>query len=85
MFEQLLREEASSAEKSVLIRRGTTEKSRTLASQETTSISILAKFYSPEDFQKQLAVHNRNYNNFPMRPLGWKSPQEVLRSFALDV
>ena len=36
------------------------------------------KFYSFDDFKKQLAVHNRKYNNFPMRPLGWKSPREVL-------
>ena len=39
------------------------------------------KFYSFEDFKKQLAVHNRKYNNFPMRPLGWKSPREFLNHF----
>ena len=39
------------------------------------------KFYSFEDFKKQLAVHSRRYNNFPMRPLGWKSPREVLNHF----
>ena len=38
-------------------------------------------FYSFEDFKKQLSVHNRKYNNFPMRPLGWKSPKEVLNHF----
>ena len=27
------------------------------------------KFYSFADFKKQLAVHSRKYNNFPMRPL----------------
>lgn len=32
------------------------------------------KFYSFEDFKKQLAVHSRKYNKFPMRPLNWKSP-----------
>lgn len=26
-------------------------------------------FYSFDDFKKQLAVHSRKYNNFPMRPL----------------
>lgn len=36
-------------------------------------------FYSFEDFKKQLAVRNREYNNFPMRPLGWKSPKECLK------
>lgn len=39
------------------------------------------KFYSFEDFQKQLAVWNRKYNNFPMRPLNWRSPKDVLSSF----
>ena len=40
------------------------------------------KFYSFEDFSKQLKRYNyRDYNNFPMRPLGWKTPQEVLRNF----
>ena len=40
------------------------------------------KFYSFEDFQKQLAVWNRKYNNFPMRPLNWHSPKQVLSSFS---
>ena len=31
-------------------------------------------FYSLDDFAKQLAIHNRRSNNFPMRPLGWLSP-----------
>lgn len=39
------------------------------------------KFYSFEDFRKQLAVWNRQYNNFPMRPLNWRSPNAVLFSF----
>jgi len=38
-------------------------------------------FYSFEDFQKQLAVWNRSYNDFPMRPLNWRSPKDVLSSF----
>ena len=42
-------------------------------------------FYSLADFKKQLAVHNRSYNNFPMRPLGWKSPQECLNSFSANM
>ena len=37
-------------------------------------------FYSFEAFAKQLKVYNRrDYNNFPMRPLGWKTPNQVLR------
>ena len=39
------------------------------------------KFYSVDDFSAQLKAHNRRYNNFPMRPLGWKSPKETLLSF----
>ena len=38
------------------------------------------KFYSLKDFAVQLALHNRRYNNFPMRPLGWKSPRDVMTS-----
>lgn len=39
-------------------------------------------FYSFEDFKKQLKVYNReDYNQFPMRPLGWKSPKEVLDDY----
>ena len=39
------------------------------------------KFYSFEDFQIQLAVWQRKYNDFPMRPLNWHSPRQVLASF----
>ncbi|MBF1130227.1 MAG: IS481 family transposase [Dialister invisus] len=39
-------------------------------------------FYSFEDFSQQLKRYNqRDYNNFPMRPLGWKSPQSILTEF----
>lgn len=40
------------------------------------------KFYSFEDFAKQLAVHQRKYNHLPMRPLGWLSPKQVLFAFS---
>ena len=39
-------------------------------------------FFSFEDFLKQLDVWNRTYNNFPMRPLNWLSPKQILSSFA---
>ena len=39
------------------------------------------KFFSFEDFKRQLAVHSRNYNKFPMRPLKWKSPKATLLDF----
>ena len=42
-------------------------------------------FYSFEDFRNQLAVWNRKYNNFPMRPLNWASPKDVLSSFPNSV
>ena len=40
------------------------------------------RFYSFEDFKKQLAVHQRQYNNFPMRPLNWLSPKQFLLAFS---
>ncbi len=39
------------------------------------------KFYSFEDFKEQLAVHNRRYNAFPMRPLNWHSPKDYITDF----
>lgn len=36
-------------------------------------------FCSFEDFEKQLAVHNRKYDNFPIRPLDWKTPAFVVK------
>lgn len=38
-------------------------------------------FYSFDDFKAQLAVHSRKYNDFPMRPLKWQSPKQVLNDF----
>ena len=38
-------------------------------------------FYSFDDFTKQLAVHSRKYNCFPMRPLNWKSPADYIKAF----
>lgn len=44
------------------------------------------RFYSLEDFRKQLKLYNtRDYNRFPMRPLGWKSPTEVLKNYLLSM
>ena len=43
-------------------------------------------FYSFEDFSRQLQRYNRReYNRFPMRPLGWKSPAQVLKDFQSKV
>ena len=39
------------------------------------------KFYSFDDYQAQLAVWQNKYNNFPMRPLNWRSPKQVLSAF----
>lgn len=36
------------------------------------------RFYSFADFENQLKRWCATYNNIPMRPLGWKSPKEVL-------
>ena len=37
-------------------------------------------FYSLDDFNQQLKEHTRRYNNFPMRPLRWKSQKESLQA-----
>ena len=39
------------------------------------------RFFSFQDFKTQLAVRERTYNNFPIRPLNWRSPKQVLSSF----
>lgn len=39
------------------------------------------RFYSLEDANNQLQVYLREYNNFPMQPLDWKSPNESLRDY----
>lgn len=41
----------------------------------------LHKFFSFDDFKRQLAVRSREYNNFPMRPLNWLSPKATLLNF----
>lgn len=41
------------------------------------------KFFSFADFVSQLALRQRQYNNFPMSPLNWKSPNEILFSFTM--
>ena len=42
------------------------------------------KFYSFDDFAKQLAIHNRKYNAFPMRPLNWHSPKDYITDYLRD-
>lgn len=39
------------------------------------------KFYSLEDARKQIRIYNQEYNKFPMRPLGWKSPVEFYNEY----
>lgn len=39
------------------------------------------RFYSFEDFSKQLVVHLKRYNSFPMRPLAWKSPKQYILDY----
>lgn len=39
------------------------------------------KFYSFEDFKRQLAVHSKKYNHFPMRPLNWMTPADFLNHY----
>ena len=42
------------------------------------------KFYSLEDLQKQGKYYLKQYNNFPMKPLKWKTPKEMLTNFELE-
>lgn len=42
------------------------------------------KFYSFDDFAKQLKLHNYKYNKFPMRPLNWKAPADYIESFLIN-
>lgn len=37
--------------------------------------------YSFDDLKNQLAVPSRKYNNFPMRPLNWKSSSDYINAF----
>jgi len=34
-----------------------------------------------EDFKEKLRHWSREYNNFSMKPLGWKSPNEKYEEF----
>ena len=38
-------------------------------------------FVSFEDFKEKLRHWSREYNNFPMKPLGWKSPNEKYKEY----
>ena len=40
-------------------------------------------FCSFEDFKNRLKYWEKEYNNFPMKPLGWKSPNEQLKEYRL--
>lgn len=40
-------------------------------------------FCSFEDFKNRLKYWEKEYNDFPMKPLGWKSPNEKLKEFEL--
>ncbi len=45
---------------------------------------VTHRFYSFDDFAKQLKVHNYNYNKFPMCPLNWKAPADYIKAFLED-
>lgn len=40
-------------------------------------------FYSFEDLVNRSKYWIREYNNFPMRPLNWKSPKEMIKEYEL--
>ena len=41
-------------------------------------------FYSLDDFGVQLAAHQSRSNKLPMRPLGWLSPLDFLRTYTVQ-
>ena len=41
-------------------------------------------FLSFEDFKEKLRRWEREYNNFPLKPLGWKSPNDKLKEYNLS-
>ncbi|WP_243126282.1 hypothetical protein [[Clostridium] hylemonae] len=43
-------------------------------------------FYSFEDFARQLKIYNRRDDTlFPIQPLAWKSPKQVLDDYLLSL
>ena len=40
-------------------------------------------FCSFEDFKNRLRYWEKEYNDFPMKPLGWKSPNQKLKEYTL--
>jgi len=63
---------------------GTTLKLNILTKKDNEYFYAIHTFYSFDDFKKQLTVHNRKYNHFPMRPLNWHSPTNYFNSFLLN-
>ena len=45
---------------------------------------MLHTFYFFDDFKKQLAIHSIKCNNFPMRPLNWKSYDDYIKAFIFN-
>ena len=41
------------------------------------------EFKSFEEFERKLGYWEKEYNNFPMKPLGWKSPNEQLKEYKI--
>lgn len=42
-------------------------------------------FYTLEDLRNREKYWIREYNNFPMRPIGWLSPKEKLKEYICTV
>ena len=41
-------------------------------------------FKNFEEFERKLGYWEKEYNNFPMKPLGWKSPNEQLKEYKVQ-
>lgn len=42
------------------------------------------RFYSLDDIRNQMKIYLREYNRFPMKPLNWKSPIEMMKGGSQD-
>lgn len=57
------------------------EKSSGVKRKDTLYFYNKRSFYSFEDLQNQIKKYTREYNNFPMKPLGYLSPKEFLDKY----
>lgn len=82
LFKLELKNSVSATSSSAPAPHGTTTRRSAVITKIMRSFMPLHRFYNFEDFIAQLAVRGRSYNNFPMRPLSWRSSKQVLFAFS---